>query len=139
MLTSRFPLYGLGFGLKSIPDFTGGDWNPPLWVSAILTKLAGLSGAMLLAAFAAGLSAISPHTSAAASVLFVVLIGPVLTSTLGLLVFDAISARPLFAPNLPEDLSRIGAWCFPTAILLLFGKHRWVGRRDRSEKDADSR
>ena len=139
MLTSRFPLYGLGFGLKSIPDFAGGVWNPPLWAAAVLTKLAGLSGALLLACFAAGCSVLSPHTAVAASVLFVVLIGPYLTSALGLGVFDTVSAKPLFAPNLPEDLSRIGAWCCPTAILLFLGGIRWIGRRSRFEKTADRR
>ncbi|MBR4744572.1 MAG: hypothetical protein IK082_10360 [Oscillospiraceae bacterium] len=131
MLTSRFPLYGLGFGLKSIPDFAGGDWNPPLWVSAVLTKLAGLSGALLLSCIAAGCSALSPHTAVAASVLFVVLIGPYLTSALGLGVFDAVSAKPLFAPNLPEDLMNMAGWALLAGILLLPAAVRWNGIKRR--------
>lgn len=132
MLTARFPLCGLSFGLKSIPDLAGGSWNPPLWLYVFLTKAAGLGGALLLTCFAAGLSALSPHTALCASVLFVLLIGPALISALGMPLFDAVGAGPLFGPILPEDAVRIGAWTVLTAVLLAAGLIRWNGIRSRA-------
>ncbi|MBR4204474.1 MAG: hypothetical protein IKQ92_03260 [Clostridia bacterium] len=126
MLSSRFPLYGIGFGLKSVPGLSAGGWNPPLWVCAALSKLAGLCGSMLLAVFAAGCSALSPHTRAAVCVLFAALIAPYLVSSLGLRVFDTVSAKPLLAPTLPADLTAFALWLVPCAGALCFGAHKWV-------------
>ncbi|MBR4897112.1 MAG: hypothetical protein IKZ41_11825, partial [Clostridia bacterium] len=63
--------------------------------------------------------------------LFVVLIGPYLTSALGLGVFDAVSAKPLFAPNLPEDLMNMAGWALLAGILLLPAAVRWNGIKRR--------
>ena len=134
LVFSRFPMDGLGFGVKSVPELAAGEGNPPIWVHLVLTKAAGLAGALLLTLFASGISALSDRTLTVLSVLFVFFLGPYLTSVFGMTLLDRVSAEHVLNPSLPADLGKTAGWLLTAGILAVLGAIRWIGGTGRARR-----